>query len=746
MARASSLVLVLIAAHWVAAPTRAGDVGLPPPIVPRGFGVNIHFTDPSPGEMARFAEAGYRFVRMDFGWSGIERRPGVYNFSAYDRLVAHLAKVNARPILIFDYGNRLYDGGQSPHTDAGRAAFAKFAAAGAVHFRGKGVLWEIWNEPNIDFWKPKPSADDYARLALATAKAVRAADPDAVILAPGTSEFPWKFFETVFRAGLLEHLDAVSVHPYRGSSPETVAEDYGRLRALIARYAPPAKANLPIISSEWGYSTNTRGVSETKQAQYLTRQWLANLASGVNLSIFYDWKDDGPDPRENEHRFGTVHQDLTPKPSFLAAKAIISALDGYAYRHRLKGKDENDWRLLFQKGGSDELALVTWSAARGASDADTMPKVRKLASSDADVAGLRALAGVHFKAGPLAESAAHPAVLDVTVVAGEVSVAVGDSSAPRTVIAAGTCRSVPVPPAASRPVHRTVPIAFFRDGKPLPEVALLSVWRADPLSLSAAPHGKELVVNIHDPSRSGFEGRLSVLTDQRPVARAPVSYRAGDFFGYSVSVPLPKEGHRVILETSSGATVAQLDTRRYEPMAEFPLRGEAWSQFELVQFVDNASKPGRPVRCANVYGSDTSHVWVALKFDCNFGRGWQYLTIVPPRPASIPAGAKALTLWIDPIFWIDPISGASDDALRCRFTDSTGQTFQPDLGQLGGPGWRPVTIPLEGKISGGHWNGADDGVPHPPLHWDALILIDSARRQAHEGHVRLASPFYAFEK
>jgi hypothetical protein len=57
-----------------------------------------------------------------------------------------------------------------------------------------------------------------------------------------------------------------------------------------------------------------------------------------------------------------------------------------------------------------------------------------------------------------------------------------------------------------------------------------------------------------------------------------------------------------------------------------------------------------------------------------------------------------------------------------------------------------VTIPLEGKISGGPWNGADDGVPHPPLHWDALILIDSARRQAHEGHVRLASPFYAFEK
>ena len=48
--------------------SRAGDSGLPKPIVPTGFGVNIHFTDPVPTKMARFAEAGYRLARMDLSW------------------------------------------------------------------------------------------------------------------------------------------------------------------------------------------------------------------------------------------------------------------------------------------------------------------------------------------------------------------------------------------------------------------------------------------------------------------------------------------------------------------------------------------------------------------------------------------------------------------------------------------------------------------------------------------------------
>ena len=220
----SALTLAVVSA-------RAGERHAPPPTVPDGFGVNIHFTEPSPGEMERFAEAGFRWVRMDFSWESVESGAGRYDFAAYDRLADQLKRVGARPLFILDYGHSQYDGGLSPHTPEGRAAFARFAAEAAEHFRGRGVCWEIWNEPNIGFWKPAPNADDYVKLALETAQAVRTADPNALIVAPGSSEFPWPFLDSIFGAGLLERIDAVSVHPYRPGPPETAAADFGRLRA-----------------------------------------------------------------------------------------------------------------------------------------------------------------------------------------------------------------------------------------------------------------------------------------------------------------------------------------------------------------------------------------------------------------------------------------------------------------------------------------------------------------------------------
>src|SRR5689334_25384130 len=102
----------------------AADRALPRPgVVPDGLGVNIHFTDPRPGEMEMLAAGGFRFVRMDFGWGAIERQRKVYDFAAYDRLMAALEARQIRAVFILDYGNPLYDGGLAPHTDAGREAF-----------------------------------------------------------------------------------------------------------------------------------------------------------------------------------------------------------------------------------------------------------------------------------------------------------------------------------------------------------------------------------------------------------------------------------------------------------------------------------------------------------------------------------------------------------------------------------------------------------------------------------------------
>jgi hypothetical protein len=335
--------------------------GLPAAVVPMGLGVNIHFVEPPERDVRMIAAAGFGFVRMDFFWSGIERQKGQYDFSGYDHLADMLARHNIRPLFILDYGNPLYDDGLSPHTDAGRQAFARFAAAAANHFRERGVIWELWNEPNISFWKPRPNVDDYMALAKVALPAVRGADPHATLVAPATSTVDLSFLERCFAQGLLGLVDGVSVHPYRRDPPETAARDYGRLRALIARSAPKGKESLPILSGEWGYSA--AGISREQQGQYLARQFLTNLLNGVTLSIWYDWHDDGQDPKDSEQNFGTVTWDYQPKPAYLAAQTLIRELRGFRFVRRPSLPSNDDYAALFTNGSAQKLAVWTTGPA-----------------------------------------------------------------------------------------------------------------------------------------------------------------------------------------------------------------------------------------------------------------------------------------------------------------------------------------------------------------------------------------------
>lgn len=326
------------------------------------------------------ASAGVKWIRMDFIWADTERAPGKYDFSAYERLVASMEKHGIRGYFILDYGNPWYDGGVAPHTYEGRAAFARWAAAAAKHFQGHNVLWEMYNEPNIGFWQPKPNVGDYIKLATAVGKAIRREAPGEIYIGPATSQIDMNFLEACFQAGLLEYWDAVSVHPYRQTTPETVLPEYETLSKLIAKYAPSGK-QIPIISGEWGYSAAWPNYGEARQGKYLSRQWLTNIAAGIPISIWYDWHNDGPDPNEPEHNFGMVahpyHEGrepvYDPKPAYLAAKTLARALNGYKFiKHLIPNAEniENSFAIQFEKNG--KIAIAAWYAKNGQSKEVTL--------------------------------------------------------------------------------------------------------------------------------------------------------------------------------------------------------------------------------------------------------------------------------------------------------------------------------------------------------------------------------------
>jgi hypothetical protein len=716
----------------------AAQEGIPSPVVPDGFGVNIHLTHFPTAELQKFKDAGFGFVRMDLGWNGIEKTKGVYDFSAFDTLLADLDKADARAILIFDYSNDLYDGGLSPYTDAGRAAFAAYAAAAAKHFANRGVIWEIYNEPNIGFWRPKPSVDAYISLVKATVAAVRKADPNATIMAGATSAFPMDYISALFASGAMSNVNALSVHPYRGSSPETAALDFARVRAVIARFTPPGKAPLPIVCSEWGYSTATNGVSEQKQAEYVLREYLANLAAGVNLTIYYDWKNDGPDPANNEHRFGVQQQDLTPKPAFLAVQGLVQALRGYTFRHRLAAASPTDYELLFE--GPKDVALVDWSTDPAADPAKQLPAVTKVAPGDPRYVTLKHAAAIRFTP-------------DVRVaitkddVAATVQVANPDN-APATVLLSNLANTkklalrpgetktafTQLAVGADGPSTQPIDLKITWNGDPLTVISPLDVERTSLLDVTVAPIGNDLSVTLNNPLSSAFKGKVTLTTgpNEKGIAHSVSIASAAEA---TVAFPgATATQSKLEAVDDSGLIWARQTTSAFIPVAGWSPLAPPSDQYHVVPYVENSPTPAKSIEVVPSPPGGPGGNSLAVSYDT--GPGWLYSTVTPIATDPIPADVSAIAIWI--------YGDATGASLRNRFVDSTGQTFQVDGTNMSWNGWKEVTFPLDGT-GASHWGGANDGVLHGPLLWQALVLIDGSKLPAHAGQILLAAPSYALK-
>src|SRR5205823_1397876 len=114
------------------------------------------------------------------------------------------------------------------------------------------------------------------------------------------------------------------------------------------------------------------------QAAFAARQQLFNLSQGVPLSIWYDWKNDGPDRNENEHNFGLVYEDLKPKPSYVALRTLTHELADYRFTRRLAQADEADYVFLFSNAkGGHYLAAWTVSKPHSVSLPIHLKKVRE---------------------------------------------------------------------------------------------------------------------------------------------------------------------------------------------------------------------------------------------------------------------------------------------------------------------------------------------------------------------------------
>jgi hypothetical protein len=748
------------------AAARGADYPTANPVLPDGLGVNIHFTEPRPGEMKMLAAAGFRWVRMDLGWSGTERVAGQYDFGRYDTLLEALKPHGIRVLLILDYSNKLYDQGLSPHSAEGRAAFARWAAAAVKHFRGRGILWEMYNEPNIQFWKPKPNVEHYVKLALEVGRAIRAAAPEELYIGPGTSQIDMEFLEACFQAGLLEYWCGVSVHPYRQKDPETAAAEYLSLRRLIERYAPKGK-KVAILSGEWGYSTAWRRFDETRQGRYLPRQWLVNVSNNVPLSIWYDWHDDGPDPKEPEHHFGTVLHTYhagrdpvyDPKPAYRAAKTLTTLLAGFQFNKRLAVGGPEDYVLLFARG--EQVRLAAWTTAPETREVlipaspgrfrITGHTGEQCATRTADVQGLKLSltdapqylvpeqsndvlrVAAAWGRGPLEICAPSGRISLSLTVANPLSraIRVAMPGQPSKVVEPGAKTTIPYGFSLSRDSEpRPMELELAVEGLPRLKQVTPAV-ASNPLAVELGPLDSDsLVVQVTNSSGEPLSGTLR-LTDVCGLTadRAwPLRIAQGQLRS-TIRIPLSRlveSRFRLGMQIEDAAGQTQLlvpaqeyfrvdDVARYTPAtlaAAYHLTADGDRNVGAQQSLSLAvPPPGLPIAPKQ-----------SLKITYRLEPGWKFLQLKPQRgQQKIEGRPKALVLWLH--------NDGTVLSPRLRFVDSTGQTFQPAAELVKAEGWCRVVIPMDGQAFG-HWGGANDGVVHGPIRWDTLLLLDKRSRNA----------------
>ncbi len=358
-------------------PAAMGQAAAPAP--DERFGVMTHFAQGwDTAAVPLVARAGLGEVRDEVYWREVEPQPGVFSFPARDDGYLGALRANqVAPLITLSFENDHYDGGATPWTDAGIAAYARYGVEVLRHYGAQIAAVEIWNEYNGTFCHgpaTKDRAGTYLRMLRAAYAAIKRERPDVTVVGGATIGVPLPYWEKLLAGGALNSMDALSVHPYRyDAPPEGLEDDIAGLQALVRKYN--GGKTKPIWVTEIGWKTKgSQGpgdltIDEDVQAQFLVRAYALLLSAGVQRVYWYLFRD------HQGLAMGLVHDDakLTPKPAYTAMTTLIRELrDAHFVRREPTPPDL--YSIAFARDSGEEVRVL-WSlrprsiALRGATAA-----------------------------------------------------------------------------------------------------------------------------------------------------------------------------------------------------------------------------------------------------------------------------------------------------------------------------------------------------------------------------------------
>ncbi len=230
--------------------------------------------------------------------------------------------------------------------------------------------FEVWNEPNIDFWHASPKQPTYFELYDHTARALKAVSPRLRVGGPATAQAGWVDAMIAHAAQTHVPLDFVSSHVYGDDVSHDVFGDnrtvpghqmvaYGiaKVHDQILHSAMP---RVPLIWSEFNASyANHQPITDS----IYMGPWMADLLrqtdGEVQMMSYWSFSDvfdeQGPPQTPFYGGFGLIGEGGIPKPSFLVFSLLHTLGDT-----RLPVKADD---VLATRRADGTLVLAAWNLA-----------------------------------------------------------------------------------------------------------------------------------------------------------------------------------------------------------------------------------------------------------------------------------------------------------------------------------------------------------------------------------------------
>ena len=357
------------------APQLPAPIPSPPGVPIPMFGVGACYGQSSmvaipSATLTDMTTCGLTYVRVDFKWMQIEQSRGVYTWTNADALINSIINAGMTPYLILDYNNTLYAAGElyGISTQANLNAYINWVTLVANRYKGKKVIYELWNEPNIpgQFWLGTDGADatvsgQYYNLVKSAYIAMKAQDPNCYIVG-GVISFMGNFasfLSDLCNDGFLHYVDALSYHAYDDDhSPEQGGQDYlwSTVKTILSNNGNPS---IPLINSEVGFSNYDTTMTQSWTAQMLPRLFLYDLYKfGVKIMNIYSWQDVNTADAQREDNFGLLNSSGSHKTQYAAVQSLCQAIAGRTYSGAPLASNGN-YCLTFK--GTSNVTYAYWT-------------------------------------------------------------------------------------------------------------------------------------------------------------------------------------------------------------------------------------------------------------------------------------------------------------------------------------------------------------------------------------------------